>query len=482
MGESIAQKRKGLPPLTAESIASLELLEELPVDIEPMGSAYRGIHEGIRSVLDERIGSAWYTVIGLYGSGKTLLLRRIAHEAVNNYPRVIPIYFYMGLVDEILLFRSLQKYANELENYVQKKQASRKIHGYSEKWGERPKVLREVVEEVKGLKERDFNLFVEAMKRLNERGYYPLIIFDEFERLIYTGEGLGTPPSEESLHNFAMLSDHFHELIRGFLFDGVGVIALTDTLANLVEKAYKERELRPHVGRVEEIIKVKYINLKFASPTIVLHSYQLKWTELHLETLCKRLEIILPKDFIVTIARVLPTPRAVLSVVYRAHTRGLELVGRKDVYELFKDNVETFIKELRTRKTSSGRPVISPTTKWDEWFKILLENGYYYVTKEDLPVIGEILKPTTRTRSEKTTPEDIAKRSLNSLLNFGIYEEGGKGVYVLRKELLAYFLGIERLPTGEVADPDSVVNYIVSNVEERRRKSKEYREKRASAG
>ncbi|MEM4827984.1 MAG: hypothetical protein QXK07_08105, partial [Desulfurococcaceae archaeon] len=350
MGENIAQKRKGLPPLTAESIASLVLLEELPVDIEPMGSAYRGIHEGIRSVLDERIGSAWYTVIGLYGSGKTLLLRRIAHEAVNNYPKVIPIYFYMGLVDEILLFQSLQKYVNELENYVQKKQTSRKIHGYPEKWGERPKVLREVVEEVKGLKERDFNLFVEAMKRLNERGYYPLIIFDEFERLIYTGEGLGTPPREESLHNFAKLSDHFHELIRGFLFDGVGVIALTDSLANLVEKAYKERELRPHVGRVEDIIKVKYINLKFASPTIVLHSYQLKWTELHLETLCKRLEIILPKDFIVTIARVLPTPRAVLSIVYRAHARGLELAGKKDIYELIRDNVETFLRELRTQK------------------------------------------------------------------------------------------------------------------------------------
>lgn len=476
-----------LPPLVAESIASLDYLEKLPVDIEPMGSAYRGIHEGIRNIISGRVGSEWYAVVGLYGTGKTLLLRRIAHEAVNNYHRIIPIYFYMGRVDEILLFRTLQNYVNELERYVSKKPESitvlGKIHGNPEAWRERLSILQEVVEEVKGLKERDFNLFVEVMKRLNDRGYYPLVIFDEFERLVYTGEGLGTPPSGESLYNFAMLSDHFHELTRGVLFSGIGVIALTDTLENLIEKADKERDLRPHVKHVEEYTKVKYINLKFSSPTIVFNGvYHLDWSELHLETLCNRLGVILPKDFIVTIAKVLPTPRAILSAVDKARRRGFKLAGKRDVYKLLENEIKNFMEKLRGLRTSSGRPVVYATSKWDEWLVTLLEHGYYYITREDLAKIGELLIPLSKTRSEKITPEKVASSVLNSLLNYGVYERRGKGVYVLRRELLALFLGIERLPTGERADINSVMNYMSLIIEERRRKAREYREKQSSKG
>lgn len=486
---------KHISPLVAEALVPNDL-DKVSIDMEPLSSAYRGIMSGVEDVNSERVVGKWYAIIGLYGSGKTLLLRKIAHDAVNKFNKIIPIYFYMGIVDEMLLFKSLTEYVAEIEKYVVEgfvKVGKRvKIHGSREAWENKVKVLKEVVEETKSSgKGSDFELFIETMKKLNVKGYYPLIIFDEFERIIYTGEGFGTPPNPLVVNNFVLFANYFHELTRHILFSSVGVIALTDTLTNLIDKASIERPR--HVIAVEETSKIKYTELKFRSPTIVFDGvYRLNWSAENLSKLCSKLGYDLRQEIIDVIAKIIPTPRAILSLIKKASDAEITLNTRKDIYKLIEQNIDELINRLYREKTSSGKPLLYSSSKWDEWFKKLISEGYFIITRDDLETIGKLLEPLRSRREEKEevterakTSEyvrlkNIARNTLNKLVEYGLYENIGKGMYVVNRDILAYSLGIDRLPTGEVTTLDNLIKYICERVEARRRRMKEYRLKRSS--
>jgi len=456
---------------------SLKYLEKLPI-IPPLRPAYEGIFNGIKNVSEGNLNSAWFTVIGLYGSGKTFLLRRIAHEALQRYENVIPIYFYLGIKNEILLFTSLHKYINDVEEYVKSdgKITSTRTHGEPELWSERLKVLREVYDKVDKEKSKklDIELFFDAMKELNRRGYYPFIVLDEFERVVYTGEGIRD--LEPAIRNFDFISQHFLELTRGHLFKGVGVLALTDELSELVKKAKKEAF--PHVAQVESVRGGDYEKLEIASPNIVFNQeYRLDWNHIYLNILCEKLGIMLPQDLVDMLSNVLPTPRAIITIANRARELGIEKVDRKSVYKLIEGPLETLIKSMQTYKTKSGRPLIFPTAKWDGWFKTLLEEGYYVINKNELPVIGKLIR---KEEGDERKAYSFGRNVVNTLVNYGLYDKVGK-VYYLKRELMAYLLGIERLPSGEYTDLNRVLKIIESAVEERRERAKKYRERAQKA-
>ena len=61
---------------------------------------------------------------------------------------------------------------------------------------------------------------------------------------------------------------------------------------------------------------------------------------------------------------------------------------------------------------------------------------------------------------------------LKKLSSLQLYEATGKGIYRLNSYLLAYLLGIERLPTGESTSLDKIMEDIKQGIIELRRKSK----------
>lgn len=462
-------------------------LGKLPI-IPPLKPAYDGVLESIRNVSEDVLNSAWIAVIGLYGSGKTFLLRRITHEALREYENIIPIYFYLGKKDEILLFKSLGEYIKEIEEYVESngKRASTRTHGEPGLWGERLKVLKEVYDKVKGEKEKtkyDIELFFNSMKELNRAGYYPLIVLDEFERVVYTGEGIRD--SDPAIRNFDYLSQHFLELTRGHEFRGIGVLALTDNLPALVRKA--KNEGFPHVSQVERVRVGDYEKLEIASPNIVFNrKYSLNWSSDNLNMLCKELGILLPQDLINAVSRVLPTPRAIININNIARELGIGKVDRKTAYKFIEKPLETLIDSMKMYKTKSGKPLLFPTAKWDGWFKTLLEEGYYAINRYELSVIGKLIKERgliSMKKGEKVEERkedgekrmrDIGRGVVYTLVNCGLYDKIGKAYY-LKRELMAYLLGIERLPSGEYTDLRRVLEIIGSAVEERRERSRKYR-------
>ncbi|MEM3989329.1 MAG: hypothetical protein QW479_02905, partial [Desulfurococcaceae archaeon] len=74
----------------------------------------------------------------------------------------------------------------------------------------------------------------------------------------------------------------------------------------------------------------------------------------------------------------------------------------------------------------------------------------------------------------------FGRNVVNTLVNYGLYDKVGK-VYYLKRELMAYLLGIERLPSGEYTDLNRVLKIIESAVEERRERAKKYRERAQKA-
>lgn len=478
-----------IPPLKAENI-NLDHLTKLPMDIVPLGPAYRGIHESLRRVNDGLENSAWFSIIGLYGSGKTLLLRRIAHESVERYDKIVPIYFYLGVKEEILLFRALENYISELDEYISIAQRGKlalptrtRVHGSPEYWIKNNKIqaLKTAVQTIRDIygssKEKsDVELFFEVMKELNKQGYLPLIIFDEFERLIYTGEGVAG--SSAAVYNLYVLSEQFLELTRGHLFSGVGILALTDDISVLLRRASEEEQESPgkgiHVKEISKVAGVPYEQLKLASPNIVFSgAYRLNWSYENLDLLCKRLNILLPVDFLNVLSRILPTPRAVMSIAKRAHELGLNLAGKRDIFKLIRNRVEEFVNALSSQRTKDNRPLIYPTSAWDERFRTLLEHGYYVVKVSELQSIGQLFytEPKDPKRAHSS-----GRNIMNTLLNYGLFERVGKE-YMLRRELMAYFLEIERLPSGSTAHLEDVLEIVKKAVEGRRELARSYRER-----
>lgn len=475
----------------AEDLA-LRPLENVPI-VPPLSLAYEGILKHIESVIKDYLYSAWFAVIGLYGSGKTLLLRRIAHESVQRYRNIIPIYFYLGKKNEILLFDSLGEYVKEVEEYVNSNKPSTRVHGQPGHWSERLEALKEAynkITEERNTTKYNIELFFRVMKELNRKGYYPLILLDEFERIIYTGEGIRGSPV--AILNFDYFSQHFLELTRGGqLFKGVGVIALTHDLPELVRKA--KNEGFPHVSEVEKVRVGNYEKLEFVSPNIVFNQkYFLHWSYEHLKTFCEKLNISLSEDLIEIVSYTLPLPRVIISIYNRARELGIENVDSKSFYKLIKDQLETLISHIRKYRTKNGKLLVSHAAKWDWRLKALLEEGYYFVKMDKLHEVSKLIREKglmvskKMKRGKEEYEEERAYRTgrsiVETLVKYGLYHfDSAKKVYHLRPEIMAYLLQIERLPSGEKADLNRVVEIIESAIEEKRRKSEGRRRKRVES-
>ncbi|MEM4965099.1 MAG: hypothetical protein QXT13_13215 [Pyrobaculum sp.] len=481
----------------AEDLA-LRRLENVPI-VPPLSLAYEGILKHVESVNEGDLNSAWFAVIGLYGSGKTLLMRRIAHESVQRYQNIIPIYFYLGKKDEILLYDSLGEYVKEVEEYVNSNKPSTRVHGQPEHWSEKLEALKEAYNKITEERnkteysedetEYSIELFFRVMKELNRKGYYPLILLDEFERIVYTGEGIRGSP--KAISNFDYFSQHFLELTRGHIFKGVGVIALTHDLPELVKKA--KNEGFPHVSEVEKVREGDYEKLEIVSPNIVFNQkYFLHWSYEHLKTFCEKLNISLSEDLIEIVSYTLPLPRVIISIYNRARELGIENVDSESFYKLIKDQLETLISHIRKYRTKNGKLLVSHAAKWDGRLKALLEEGYYFVKMDKLHEVSKLIREKglmvskKMERSEEEYEEERAFRTgrsiVETLVKYGLYHfDSVKKVYHLRPEIMAYLLQIERLPSGEKADLNRVVEIIESAIEEKRRKSEGRRRKRVES-
>ena len=73
----------------------------------------RMIEETGRLIKEYRTFYAIY-VEGLYGSGKTLLMRKYCNEILKKFDETIPIYFYLGEQD-FLPFTILENYYNDVK-------------------------------------------------------------------------------------------------------------------------------------------------------------------------------------------------------------------------------------------------------------------------------------------------------------------------------------------------------------------------------
>jgi hypothetical protein len=243
--------------LAKGEIFSLKTLERININIGPVGFAYHGVLHEVRSVVKGGKSFSAVYVEGLYGTGKTLALRRAVHDILSGpgkeeFDKVIPIYFYLGEMDFALL-RGFKSYVEDVKAYVNVKGRGEflvkpNIMGWGEDWSKRLPVLEEILKTASEVEKRykdeatkEVLGFFDILRELNKMGYYPLLVFDEFERVIYTGDGLKSEVGRRALATFA---SNYLELTRGHIYRGVFVISTTRPIKELVTMAVNEK--RPH--------------------------------------------------------------------------------------------------------------------------------------------------------------------------------------------------------------------------------------------
>jgi hypothetical protein len=139
---------RGVELLTKGESFSLKTLERININIGPVGSAYHGILNEVRSVVRGDKSFSTVYVEGLYGTGKTLALRRAVHDILSGprkeeYERVIPIYFYLGEMDFTLL-QGFKNYVGDVKTHVEgggELLVKPNIVGWREDWSKRLPVL-----------------------------------------------------------------------------------------------------------------------------------------------------------------------------------------------------------------------------------------------------------------------------------------------------------------------------------------------------
>ncbi len=478
--------------LKAEDIKP-NVLDMVPVDMYPTRDAYASIMEGVEKLSKGyTISWPWISIIGYYGSGKTFVLRKAAHDAVNKYENIIPIYFYLGEKNAINLFTSLGKYIEEIRRYVESSgnYVSPKIVGHVEAWRKKIEVLSSTYSEVQKAmsgEKSEILKFAEAMKQLNSKGYIPLIILDEFERLIRTGEGF---EDEQSYTSFVEFSKYSLEMSRGHLFRSVTVLGLTKSINELLEEVEKRKEqkeekepLPPYVRKIEDKFGRPFSALDIGSESVTsaMKTYKLQWDSLALEQLCKSIGITLPLDIVRMIGNTLPTPRAVLQIYSRLSKERGEKAGfveQKMIYEIIRPRWESLRARLLTEKLDNRRPLIMGQARWDEQFEKLLSNGIFVINFRDSGLLSKVAEalglPTGDERALRTKVRNLA----NNLSNYGLLERVDKNTYAVSKQLFAYFLDIERLPGGELATLKAVVDSLKDHIKAVREGRKKYKAKK----
>jgi len=459
--------------------------------ISLLNSIFNKIKNYIDHVKEFKLNSAWILCIGDYGSGKTLLLRYLAHRLVNEEDKVIPIYFFLRMPEHVTLFTRIKELANEVERYESDpKLTTTRLYGTPEGWkkGNKLTILKEVIKEVEDKQQKisEFGKFTETMRMLNMRGYVPVVIFDEFERLIYTGEGLVT---DGALRAFADIVTNFLALTRGDFFNGVGIIASTNTMENLLRKAIERGS--SHLLKLAEYLRLeaqittsnleKFVDrIQLISPNIAYSSkMEFSWSYDSLKELNDAYKLGVRDDIILLLSKVLPTPRALLELYDKLKDRQITSKEEvyKIVYEIIKDRLNDLLSELALTLVEN-KPILYSRARWDNYLRKLCENGYYVIKWEEMENIAKSLK--LEGKSQKISAKERLRNVLNKLEGLGLYSKIEKGTYALNKYIFAYLIGIERLPSGESTRLEDIIKMISENVRERREKRKT-RQKRSGS-
>jgi len=467
-------KTESYPP---EILDKLVVVEPLNLMLDNMISESRRVENGYKTFM-------CIYIEGLYGSGKTLLMRKFAHELLKNTKKIIPMYIYLGEYD-FKLFSILKEYTNALHNYINLKILRADVIGFPDLWKGRLEILDESINEVESTKDADENTkFFNTLQIINKKGYYPAVIFDEFERIIYTGEGLR---SDEGIKFFAEFTKRYLEITRGHIFSGIFALVTTFSINELLKHAIERKA--PHVSALSQTLNIDIEKrpdlFPMISPSIVYDMpIKIKWTKEHLDNLAQKYNIITNLEIVHLIADVLPTPRAIINIVERAKQYGIArpdergLITLPDLFTIIKPRYDEFIEKLRDIKIN-GTFIITPQTKWHENFEELLKNGFYRITRNDYLNIAKKLNLKLELK-EKIEPKEEERKMrqkvsglLHKLSELGLYTVKGGGLYVLNPQLLAYFLGIDRLPQGEQATMDNVINQIKTSIESIRKGKRE---------
>jgi hypothetical protein len=476
---------RGVELLAKGESFSLKTLERININIGPVGSAYHGILNEVRSVVRGDKSFSTVYVEGLYGTGKTLALRRAVHDILSGprkeeYERVIPIYFYLGEMDFTLL-QGFKNYVGDVKTHVEgggELLVKPNIVGWREDWSKRLPVLEETLktasEVEKKYKEeasREVLGFFDVLRTLNRMSYYPLLVFDEFERVIYTDDGIKSDVGKRALMTFVR---NYLELTRGHIYRGVFVISTTRPIKELVTMAVNE--IRPHITFIFEQLGLS-LDKPWDFPMVRGHivydlTVTLSWNEEHLGDLAREYGLSLDQNVIRLLSIVLPTPRAIvqIDIKVRSYLGGApQVVSLKEFYNVIKHGIMSFVERLKKERVD-GKPVVGAGARWHERFLKLLENGYFFVHYNTYDKVAEVLEIEATDLQKARQKVSQLMRKLSEL---GLYEAMGTGEYRLNPYILAYALGIDRLPDGSPADIEEVLRKIKDAVIRARRKQRE---------
>jgi len=428
---------------------------------------------------------------GYYGSGKTFFLRKLAQRLVNEVENAIPIYVYLGS-DGIALGDVYNSYVNTVKNYVQTGNFSPKIVGKPEAWKNKIDVMdkaNQIIEsEIKAGK-LSVEAFYEGMKKLNEEGYCPILILDEFERLIYTGEGIRkTFEIRDAYKEAGYFFGKYLELTRGHIFSGAVTIAITRGILDLLQMAKNEGRTE-HLKGIGEQLGINLVGhseyFPMIQPNIVYdHKIKFQWDEDKMLHLAKVLEesqgVRISENLVKSLVRVLPVPRALLDLAKMASNKGITLDSEKNIYGIVKANFEELKSEILKARTDDNRLLVTAQSKWFDRFETLLKGGIWYIPRDkylDVAKIWGIQYDESNNESMRKAKQKV-NDYLRDLYSRELLEYEGLGAYVINKSIFAFLLGIDRLPNGQTASVDEILREIKAKVQEKRNKSKQKRSKK----
>jgi len=468
-----------------------DILAKIDINIGPVGYAYRGLLKELDEVVrGSKIYSATY-LEGLYGSGKTLVLRKLVYDIISGpdkekYKNVIPIYFFLGEMDFRLL-QEFKRYLEDLITYINTEAypVRPNIIGEKSDWKSRLPILEETVKFVTEVgksykldEEREVLGFFDVLRELNKKGYYPLLIFDEFERVIYTGDGLRSDLGRKAFAKYATI---YLELTRGHLYSGMFVIATTRPIDELVKRAVEEG--RPHMHFILSELAISPSRAVEDFPLVRAHivydfKATLDWLEPHLELLANRYGLILHRELLHLVASILPVPRAIVQIDKKIKTHlgaKPDVVTPQDLYNLLEPMIVKFVERLKN-ETIDNRRIITARTKWHLKFIELLKKGFFVVKSSAYNDVAKALGiPIEDSRKARQKVSQL----LRDLSKLELFEAIGEGEYRLNPYILAYALEIDRLPDGSIASLDEVIGKIKNAIKRKREAQKKYREREA---
>jgi len=280
--------------------------------------------------------------------------------------------------------------------------------------------------------------------------------------------------------------------VRGHVFTGAFALVTTFPLIELLRKAIDMRYR--HLDDIERELGFRIKEKPEQFPMLAPHVVQshderaiISWTASDLDLLAKKYGLIVHTDVIGIVAKVLPTPRAIINIAREALRRGVkEVVRKRDFMKVIELRFEEF-KERLLRERVDGRFIIQPQTKWHEVLEILLREGVLEVHRGNYLEVAKVLG----IEYDETSKESVRKAKqkvsniLRKLSSLQLYEAMGGGTYRLNPYLLAYLLGIDRLPSGEETSLDRIIEDVKRKVSElrkaakRRKLEKESRDKEA---